>query len=558
VITRLLIEDYGLVARADIELAAGQTIFTGETGSGKTMVLGAIAFVLGERAGGDVVRRSAKRASVTLNFDAGPALRKRLEDDGFELDAAEDAILGREMTDAGKSTLRLNGRQTTAGYVREIAADIADIIGQHEAQRLLAASYHTQILDRFGGSELSGARMNVSQAHANLEGVTTELRLLSDREGKAQAEVAFAQFAYDEIRSAALEAGEDQHLNERRRFLDNIERITSALKTAHDALARDRGANDSLGEAAVAFAGIASIERELGAMAEAIASLQDQAGELTVRISRQLDQTEFDAAELETINARLDLLDRLKKKHGGSIEAVIASGERYALTVDSFATRDERRAELEAQQRACAGVLEKAAHKLTALRGAAGKRLRTRVESEFPDLALPAGKFSAEFTDLPSLTAEGAESIEFLFTANAGEPLRPLVKVASGGELSRVLLALIMAVMQTREPTALVFDEIDTGIGGATAVAVGTRLAKLAKVTQVICVTHLAQIASWADRHYVLEKEEKVAQTTIVVHEVTKRTERAGELARMLSGGAEGIALEHAEALLQAATHSRV
>ncbi|MFN2528571.1 MAG: DNA repair protein RecN [Candidatus Baltobacteraceae bacterium] len=552
-ITRLLIEDYGLVARAEIELSPGQTIFTGETGSGKTMVLGAIAFVLGERAGADVVRRGAKRASVTLSFDPGPALRKRLEDHGFELDSAEDAILSREMTDAGKSTLRLNGRQTTAGYVREIAADVADVIGQHEAQRLLAASYHTQILDRFGGSEVTGAREIVAHAYANFEAVTTELRSLSEREGKAQADVEFAQFAYDEIRAAALETAEDQHLDERRRFLDNIERITFALKTAHDALARDHGANDSLGEAAVALGGIAPIERELSAMADATVSLQDQAGELAVRISRQLDETEFNAAELETINARLDLLDRLKKKYGGSIESVIESGKRYRLTVDSFATRDERRAELEAQQGACAGVLEKAAQKLTALRGGAGKRLRTRVEAEFPDLALPAGKFTAELTPVPTVTAEGAESIEFLFTANAGEPLRPLAKVASGGELSRVLLALIMAVMETREPTALVFDEIDAGIGGATAAAVGTRLAKLAKVTQVICVTHLAQIASWADRHYVLEKEEKGAQTAIVVHEVTKRTERAGELARMLSGGAEGIALEHAEALLQAA-----
>ncbi|MBC5815907.1 MAG: DNA repair protein RecN [Candidatus Eremiobacteraeota bacterium] len=557
-ITRLLIEDYGLIARAEIELAAGPTMFTGETGSGKTMVLGAIAFVLGERAGADVVRRSAKRATVTLNFDAGPALRSRLEADGFELDSAEDAILAREMTEAGKSTLRLNGRQTTAGYIREVAAEVADIIGQHEAQRLLAANCHTQILDRFGGSELIAARTNVAQAHAAVEAISAELRLLSDREGKAQAEFEFAQFAFDEIHAAALEAGEDQLLDERRRYLDNIERITSALKMAHDALARDDGANDSLGEAAAALAGIAPIERELGAMADAAASLQDQAGELAVRISRKLDQTEFDAAELETINARLDLLERLKKKYGGSIEAIIESGERYRRTIDSFATRDQRRMELEAQQRACTGMLELAAQKLTTLRSAAAERLRARVQAEFPDLALPAGKFKAEFTRLPSITAEGAESIEFLFTANAGEPLRPLVKVASGGELSRVLLALILAVMQTREPTALVFDEIDAGIGGATAAAVGARLAKLGKVTQVICVTHLAQIASWAERHYVLEKEEKGSKTTIVVHEAAKRTERAGELARMLSGGAEGVALKHAEALLQAATQGDV
>jgi DNA repair protein RecN (Recombination protein N) len=554
VINRLLIEDYGLIARAEIELAAGPTIFTGETGSGKTMVLGAVAFVLGERAAADVVRRGAKRATVTLTFDATLSLRERLAAGGFEIDASEDAILSREMSDAGKSTLRLNGRQTTAGYVREIAAEIADIIGQHEAQRLLAPGYHTQILDRFGGAELAAARANVAEAHAGVEAVSAELRLLDEREGKAQAEVEFAQFAHGEIHAAGLEEGEDDRLDERRRYLDNIERITLALQSAHEALAREGGANDSLGDAAVALGGIAPIERELGAMAEAAASLQDQAGELSVRISRQLDQTEFDAAELETINARLDVLERLKKKYGGSIRSVMESGERYRRTVESFATRDERRAELQSQQRACTAVLEKAAQKLSALRSAAAKRLRTRVELEFPDLALPAGKFNAELTRLAYIGPEGAESVEFMFSANAGEPLRPLAKVASGGELSRVLLALIVAVLETREPTALVFDEIDAGIGGATAVAVGTRLAKLGRVTQVVCVTHLAQIASWAERHYVLEKEEKAGQTTIAAREVTTPAERAGELARMLSGRSEGVALKHAEALLEAAS----
>lgn len=553
-LNRLLIEDYGLIARAEIELAAGPTIFTGETGSGKTMVLGAIAFVLGERAGADVVRRGSKRAMVTLSFDASLSLRERLATDGFEIDAAEDAVLNREMSDAGKSTLRLNGRQTTAGYVRDIAAEVADIIGQHEAQRLLAAGYHTQTLDRFGGAKIAEARSNVARAHAALEAVSAELRFLKEREGKAQAEVEFAQFAYDEIHAGGLEAGEDERLDERRRYLDNIERITLALRTAHEALSRDGGANDSLGEAAVALAGIAAIERELGAIAESAASLQEQAGELSVRISRQVDQTEFDPKELETINARLDVLDRLKKKYGGTIESVIESGERYRRTVESFATRDERRAELQSQQRACTSVLEHASEKLTALRSAAAERLRARVESEFPDLALPAAKFNAALSTLSSIGPEGAESVEFMFSANTGEPLRPLAKVASGGELSRLLLALIVAVLPTREPTALVFDEIDAGIGGATAVAVGTRLAKLGEVTQVICVTHLAQIASWAQRHYVLEKEERGGQTTIIAREVIKPSERAAELARMLSGRTEGVALKHAQALLEASS----
>ncbi|MDP9018985.1 MAG: hypothetical protein M3N19_11795, partial [Candidatus Eremiobacteraeota bacterium] len=433
-----------------------------------------------------------------------------------------------------------------------LAGGIADIIGQHEAQRLLASAYHTEILDRFGGAEVLAARDTVGREFAEFERITAELRALAERESKALAEVEFAQFAYDEIRAARPEPGEDERLNERRLYLDNIERITSALKTAHEALGGEQGANDSLGAAAVAFSAIGSIDRELDAMGQAARSLQEEAGELTVRISRQLDQTEFDAAELESINARLDVLDRLKKKYGGSIDAVVESGERYRSLVDSFATRGERRAELEARRISSQAALHATSAKLTMLRSQAAERLQARVEAEFPDLALPAARFAAELTPLPEVLAQGAESIEFTFSANTGEPLRPLAKVASGGELSRVLLALIVAVMETREAVALVFDEIDAGIGGATAVAVGNRLARLGKVTQVILVTHLAQIASWAQRHFVLEKQEGLSATRIVVREVAKRADRAGELARMLSGERQGVALKHAEALLAA------
>lgn len=549
----LLIENYGLIERAAIELAPGPTIFTGETGSGKTMVLGAIAFVLGERAGGDVIRRGAKRASVTLTFEPVYGLRDRLAADGFELDPDEDAVLAREVTESGKSTIRLNGRQTTAGYIREIAGSIADIIGQHEAQRLLAGHYHVEILDRFGGAPLLTARDYVGVTYDAYQHVRAELRELIEDEGKAQAQVEFAQFAYDEILSACVEAGEEDRLSERRAFLDNIDKITSALRSAHEALAADQGATDTLGAACVAVSSVGQIDRSLASMAQTAAALQEQAGELATLIARALEETEFDSGELELINGRLDRLDRLKRKYGGSIDSVIAAGDRYRLLVEAFATRDERRAQLEKQTANAQSALCKAAQELTALRTAAGKKLRARVEAELPDLALPAAKFMAALTPLPEIVREGAEGIEFIFTANAGEPLRPLAKVASGGELSRVLLALIVAVMETREPAALIFDEIDAGIGGATAIAVGTRLARLGAVTQVACVSHLAQIASWAERHYVLDKFEKRGTTTIVVREASTNDERAAELARMLSGQSTGVALTHALELLEAA-----
>ncbi|MDQ6930525.1 MAG: DNA repair protein RecN, partial [Candidatus Eremiobacteraeota bacterium] len=549
----LLIENYGLIERAHIELASGPTIFTGETGSGKTMVLGAVAFVLGERAGGDIVRRSAKRATVTLTFEPVPGLRQRLADEGFELDPDEDAVLAREMTEGGKSTIRLNGRQTTAGYVRDIAGSVADIIGQHEAQRLLAGHYHAEVLDRFGGGPLLTARDRAGVSYDAYLHASGELRALIDDESKAQAQVEFAQFASDEILGARLEIGEEERLGERRAYLDNIDKITSALKSAHEALTADQGATDSLGTACVAVGAVGQIDRALGSMAQTAAALQEQAGELATRIARALEETEFDSGELEIVNGRLDVLDRLKRKYGGTIQSTIAAGERYRLVVESFATRDERRVHLERQKANAKAELHKAAGALTALRTAAAKKLRARVESELPELALAAAKFTVALTPLPQILREGAESVEFTFTANAGEPLRPLAKVASGGELSRVLLALIVAVMDTREPAALIFDEIDAGVGGATATAVATRLARLGALTQVACVTHLAQIASRAERHYILDKSENRGTTTIVVREASSHGERAAELARMLSGQTEGVALKHAQELLEAA-----
>ncbi|MGZ3531053.1 MAG: DNA repair protein RecN [Vulcanimicrobiaceae bacterium] len=549
---RLTIENYGLMPKAQVEFAGGATIFTGETGSGKTMVLGAIAFVLGERASADVVRRGAARTTVTLEFEPSNGLRERLAEDGFELDDGEDGILSREMTDAGKSSLRLNGRATTASYVREIAPALADIVGQHDAQRLLAPAYHVELLDRFAGDAATAARERVAEIHARVERFREELRILSQDERRAQEQFAFAQFALDEIEKTAPQLGEDERLGERRRYLDNIERIAGALRSAHDALAgEDASASDALGSAASALHGIAEISTELGEMAQSAAALQSEAAELATTIARELDTTEFDPAELESINARLDVLDRLKRKYGGTLEAVADCAEEFRTTVARFGNRDEALALAQTALDEAQQDLAQAAKRLAELRHAAAKQLRTRISGELAELALPSARFDTAFEPLPQIGPAGGEHVEFVFAANKGEPQRPLGRVASGGELSRVLLALVVVLASMRDRTALVFDEIDTGIGGATATAVGVRLGRLASTGQVICVTHLAQIASWADRHYVLEKRETRGATAIEVRSIDTHDERTRELARMLSGEAHDAAVTHARTLLE-------
>ncbi|HTC29106.1 MAG TPA: hypothetical protein VK702_00145, partial [Candidatus Acidoferrum sp.] len=287
--------------------------------------------------------------------------------------------------------------------------------------------------------------------------------------------------------------------------------------------------------------GIADISSELRAMAEAAAALQSETSELATQLARELDATDFNAAELETINARLDALDRLKRKHGGSIAAVLAAAETSRAFVEAFEGRDERAVELAAKLREAETTLAADEARLRAIREKAAARLTTAMREELAALALGSARFEVSF-----------EPIEFVFAANKGEPLRPLARVASGGELSRVLLALVVVLAGARDRTALIFDEIDTGIGGATATAVGARIGRLAGEGQVVCVTHLAQLATWSDRHFVLEKREERGTTIISVCEISGEEERATELARMLSGESHEVALEHARMLLRA------
>ncbi len=550
-IRRLSIEHYGLIGHAAIAFADGSTIFTGETGSGKTMVLGALGFVLGERAGADVVQRGSARAIVTLEFEASPALREQLRQTGFELDQDEDAVLLREMSAGGKSVIRLNGRPATAGYVRELASAVLDMIGQHEAQRLLSPSYHVELLDRFAGSPALAARTSVAQIYVQLQVLHERLRTLSQDAHRAQEQLEVARISLGEIESSAPQIGEDERLRERRRYLDNSEKITFALRTAHDALAGDEhSASDALGNAAASLQPVFEIGGELCEIAGCAAALQSEVNELAVRISRELDASEFDPAELEAITGRLDTLDRLKRKYGDSLEKVLVAAKTFRATVDDFSNRDERIAQLQGEIDAATLQLKEAAKDLSDLRRKAAKRLQSRMKAELGELALPSARFEASLRDLDAIGPDGAEQIEFVFAANIGQPERPLVKVASGGELSRVLLALVVVLAAAREPATLVFDEIDAGIGGATAAAVGQRLEKLATETQLLCVTHLAQIASGADRHYVLEKRETGDVTSIEVFELDGKVARTAELARMLSGQTHEAALRHATTLL--------
>jgi DNA repair protein RecN (Recombination protein N) len=545
---RMTIDNVGLIAHADVAFGDSFTAFTGETGSGKTMLLGALDAVLGGRADRDLVR--GERARIALELAATATLRAMLAAMGIELAADDDVVIVRELTAAGRSQARINGVAVSASQLRTIGTHVVDAIGQGEAQRLLEPAFARDVLDRFAGAEAQAVRARLRARHDERRRLREERDRLREGGDRALAEREFARFALAEIEAAKLEEGEDEQLRERRDVLGNAEKIAAALATARAALEDERGAVDALGDAAHALGGLAKFGSPFAGLSERTAALQAEANALGAEIARAHDDVELDPNELEAVAARLDAIETLKKKYGASIAGVLAARDRFAATLESDAGRDERLATIETSIAELDALVAADAATLRAARMAAIPVCEARVAEELHALAMPSARFAIALEPLDDVAAHGGDRIEFRFSANPGEPERPLARIASGGERSRVLLALVVVLADERDARTFVFDEIDAGIGGATAVAVGARLQRLAQVAQVVCVTHLAQIASWAGTHYALRKYDDGGETTIEVVPLAAEDDRLAEIARMLSGDTKQISLDHAATLV--------
>ncbi len=545
---RLTIDGVGLIAHAQVEFGETFTAFTGETGSGKTMLLGALDAALGARVERELVR--GERLRVALEIAADEGLRALLASMGIELATDDDVVIVREVTAAGRSQARINGIAVSASQLRTLGAHVVDTVGQGEAHRLLEPAFARDLLDRFAGERALALRESLGESYEARRALRAEHDALALGADRALAEREFARFALAEIEAAALEVGEDDRLRERREVLGNAERIADALMRARAALEDERGGVDALGDASHALTAIARFGAAFGMLAESAGALQADANVLAAEIARALDDVERDPGELETVTERLDAIETLKKKYGASIEAVIAARDRFAATLEQDVGRDERLAVIERELAAHGAAIAHDAAALHAERRAAIPLCEERVAAELHALAMPAARFGVALEPLGEIAAHGGERIEFRFSANPGEPERSLARIASGGERSRVLLALVVVLSDRHDARAFVFDEIDAGIGGATAVAVGARLQRLAGIAQVVCVTHLAQIASWADTHYVLRKYDDGGETTIEVVPLRADDDRLAEIARMLSGDTKRISLEHAATLV--------
>lgn len=550
----LTVEGFGLIDRTSVELRPGLNVFTGETGSGKSMVIDALGFVFGDRAGADIVRAGSAKAAVYAEVEPNDAARGWLAANSFDADPGEPLVLAREMLAQGRSSARINGKPATAAQLRDLADLMLDVVGQHEHTRLARAALHRELLDQFAGAAAGELLSEVRALHERCRDLRAQLEALRLSEAAADRELADARYAAREILEARLVPGEIEDLRERRSVLANAAKIATALNTATDALdAADRGAIPMLGRAAAALHQVSDYAAALREFAESARGLQGAVQDLQHAIASRADGSFADPADLDAIEDRLALIERLQKKYGSTIEELAAAGERFDGQARRLERRDEEVAAIEGELGSSTALLQRSASALTEARRRAASELSARVDDELASLGMRGASFRCGVdarTD--GVGPDGADRVEFFASLNAKEPERPISRAASGGELARLLLALKIVFAKVDPHPIVVLDEIDAGIGGAAARAVGSRIAALAKSVQVLCVTHLAQIAAYGDGHVSLEKSVGKGRVSVQAHVLGDADALRSEIARMLSGDEKGAeALKHADALLR-------
>ncbi len=550
-LSELRIRDYAVVDDLTLTLAPGLNVLTGETGAGKSIIVGALSLLLGERASSSVVRTGADRATVEAVFDIAdlPAVRDRLDELGFRADD-DMLILRREVAAEGRNRAWVNGSPATAGVVGELGTALVDLHGQHEHQTLLRQREQRDILDAFAGS--TGDAEAVAEAYRQLQALEAERDAKEERRRDVESRADFLRFQLSEIDEADLAPGEDEQLEEEAGRHEHAEELVQGTTGASDVLyAGDESVSDRVADVRHTLRDLARFDTSLAGHADAL----DEAYHLIAEVGRALGDyatsIDHDPARLEEVRRRLDRIFRLKRKYGPELADVLATAQRVRTELAELDAAEHDMSELERRIGEAEKGLGVVAERLSEKRREAALRLRREVEAQLPDLGLKGASFEVRLTPYDSVSAGGAEGVEFLVSPNPGFDPMPLARIASGGELSRVMLALKAILAEVDHVPVLIFDEIDAGIGGAVGAAVGEKLRDVAARHQVFVVTHLAQVASRANHHLLVEKKVDGEAPTATRVRALSDDARVEEIARML-GGDPGSATsrEHARELL--------
>jgi len=551
----LMVENYAVVERLRVPFHPGLNLLTGETGSGKSIVVDSLALLLGGRASADMIRTGEAQAHVAGIFDVrdNNALRKLLETAGLEAEDGE-LLIEREILASGKSRAFVGSRPVAASLLRELAPCLADIHGQHEQQLLFSADAQRGLLDAFAAT--AGLVEQAAGAYRGWRGAAADLEILQGSEQEKLRALDLWTFQRREIEDAALEPEEDAALELERRVLQNVQRLQEAAAGAYEALYDSPESAFALARQATRrMDDLCRIDPSLEGLRENLKAAGLSLEEAAFGLRDYLSKLEANPQRLEEVEARLAALDRLKRKYGASLAAVLEFLQEVCRQIAAVETAGARMEELRRQQARLAAEFEKVAAELTARRTAAARKLEKRVAAELAPLGMERAVFRVEIT-AALWNEHGADAVAFLVSANPGETPRPLEKVASGGEISRIALALKTCLAATHRTDGgalrtLVFDEVDAGVGGSAAEGIGRRLKRLAASSQVLCVTHLPQIASFADHHYRVDKREVRGRTVASIEELDAAG-RTREIGRMLSGQKlTPEALQHAAQLIK-------
>ncbi len=571
-LVELRIQNFAVVESATVEFGPGLNVLSGETGAGKSIIVDALTSALGARASTDLVRTGAPAARVEARFAIGREgpVGRWLSAQGLEPD---DLVVAREIAAEGRSRAWINGRPATAGMLKDLGDLLVEVIGQHESQQLLRFQTHLDLLDALGGTPLLTQRAEIAERVAKLRALRDEHEALltSERERLRQIELLRHQVA--EIEAARLHPGEEEALTTRRTRLANAERLAAAAAAAYAALyeADGQAAVDRLGQARGALRDAAGLDPALASVAERIDLLSSELADVAHGLAGYLQGIEAQPDELEATDQRLELIRTLKRKYGETVEAVVASRDDAAAELARLEASSARVADLAPAMAGLERDLAGRCARLSELRRQAAGRLEDGVVHELQMLDMKRARLIVEFGRTPdpdgllvgdervAVTPSGVDRVEFLLAPNPGEAPRPLAKIASGGELSRVMLALRHVLATTGGVPVMVCDEVDAGIGARTAGPLGVLLTTAARHRQVLCVTHLAQIASLADQHFWVTKDVERGRTHVRVQKLASWKERVDEIARMLSGRlTTPIAREYAGELLGQANRKKM
>jgi DNA repair protein RecN (Recombination protein N) len=552
VLVELLVENYAVVERVRVQFHRGLNLLTGETGSGKSIVVDALGLLFGGRASADMVRSDAAKARISGIFEipASSAFTALLEQAGIELEDGE-LLIEREVLAGGKSRAFAGSRPATVALLREIAPYLGDIHGQHDQQQLFSSDAQLNLVDDFAAAHDLVAR--TGDLYREIRACALELEALEKSEQETLRLSDLWSFQKQEIETAALQPDEESALEQEKRVLRNVAKLQESANAAYTALYDSpESIVSQLRITLRRLEDLCRIDASVEPMREALKPAEAAIQDISNDLQHYLDKLEADPDRLEAIETRLETIDKLKRKYGASINDVLAFLTTVSTQLSALENAGGRKAELQKRREGLSSQYAKTSSELTAVRSAAAQKLSKKVEKELDSLAMANSIFKIELKPV-AWSERGADRVEFLLSSNRGEEARSLDRVASGGELSRIALALKTSLGQPSGAVArtLVFDEVDTGIGGGVAEAVGRRLKKLSATSQVLCVTHLAQIASFADHHYHVEKREVKGRTVAEVEELTREA-RMREIGRMLSG--EKVtpeALKHAEQMIR-------